>query len=93
MNTHPDGISTALDMAYRFGQTDGDHHKAWVIDQMVRNLLSCPVVTKEAVDCNGKAYSYTTLGESPEYEAWVRDYEAVDTNGEKQYVWDTGITP
>jgi hypothetical protein len=32
-------ISKALDVAYSHGQTDGDHHKAWVIDQMVRRLL------------------------------------------------------
>jgi hypothetical protein len=29
----------ALDIATRFGQIDGGHHKAWVIDQMVRALL------------------------------------------------------
>ena len=28
----------ALEMAHRFGGIDGDHHKAWVIDQMVRAL-------------------------------------------------------
>ena len=32
-------ISKALDVAYSHGQTDGAHHKAWVIDQMVRRLL------------------------------------------------------
>ena len=34
-------ISAALDTAMRYGQIDGDHHKAWVIDQMVRELLGC----------------------------------------------------
>lgn len=29
---------TALELAMRYGQIDGDHHKAWVIDQMVRAL-------------------------------------------------------
>ena len=32
-------ISHALDLAFSFGQTDGAHHKAWVIDRMVRALL------------------------------------------------------
>lgn len=32
-------IQNALDTARRYGQIDGDHHKAWVIDQMVRELL------------------------------------------------------
>ena len=29
----------ALGLAVQFGQTDGDHHKLWVIDQMVRALV------------------------------------------------------
>jgi hypothetical protein len=28
----------ALEIATRWGGIDGDHHKAWVIDQMVRAL-------------------------------------------------------
>lgn len=31
-------ISEALNLAFRFGQIDGEHHKTWVIDQMVRIL-------------------------------------------------------
>jgi hypothetical protein len=31
-------IETAINLAVRFGGIDGDHHKAWVIDQMVRAL-------------------------------------------------------
>jgi hypothetical protein len=33
-----DRINAALDTARRYGGTDGAHHKAWVIDQMVRAL-------------------------------------------------------
>jgi hypothetical protein len=32
-------IKKAVDLAVRFGGIDGDRHKAWVIDQMVRALL------------------------------------------------------
>lgn len=32
-------IRAALDIARSFGQLDGSHHKMWVIDQMVRQLL------------------------------------------------------
>jgi hypothetical protein len=32
-------IHAALGLAVRYGQIDGDHHKAWVIDQMCRALL------------------------------------------------------
>ena len=31
-------IGEAIDIAMQFGQIDGDHHKTWVIDQMVRVL-------------------------------------------------------
>ena len=31
-------IAAALEVA-RYGTTDGDHHKMWVIDQMIRALL------------------------------------------------------
>lgn len=31
-------IYEALEIAFQYGQIDGDHHKTWVIDQMVRVL-------------------------------------------------------
>ena len=33
-----DRIAAALDVANRYGNIDGEHHKMWVIDQMVRRL-------------------------------------------------------
>lgn len=39
--TDVDKIAAAIDLAIRYGQIDGDHHKTWVIDQMVR-VLSWP---------------------------------------------------
>lgn len=33
-------INDALDLARRYSQIDGAHHKAWVIDQMVRALMT-----------------------------------------------------
>ena len=36
--TDQEKIELALDYAIRFGGIDGDHHKNWVIDQMVRAL-------------------------------------------------------
>lgn len=39
MSQPPDiRIKQALDLAVRYGGIGGDHHKAWVIDQMVRKL-------------------------------------------------------
>ena len=33
-----DKIKKALNIAHGYGGIDGDHHKMWVIDQMVRAL-------------------------------------------------------
>lgn len=32
-------VAGALEIIERFGSIDGDHHKTWVIDQVVRKLL------------------------------------------------------
>ena len=32
-------IEAAVKIAWQYGQIDGNHHKMWVIDQMVRTLL------------------------------------------------------
>ena len=32
-------IDNALGLAWQYGQIDGNHHKMWVIDQIVRVLL------------------------------------------------------
>ena len=46
----------ALELALRYGGIDGDHHKAWVIDQMVRALLVTePEYTQWVKDaCDGE---------------------------------------
>lgn len=32
-------VCKVMSLIYRYGQTDGDHHKRWLIDQIVRQLL------------------------------------------------------
>lgn len=42
-------VIEALKIAAQYGQIDGAHHKTWVIDQMVRELLkACDQVSYEA---------------------------------------------
>ena len=48
----PAGITKALDIAFRYSQIDGAHHKAWCIDQMVRAL------TGDGYDAWIKKYKY-----------------------------------
>jgi len=37
--TAEEKIQEALGLAYSYSQIDGAHHKAWVLDQMVRVLV------------------------------------------------------
>lgn len=71
-------LSFACDAEY-----DGEHHKMWVIDQMVRALLGCPAISATANDIRGNPYTYETQGESAAYRQWLADHED----------WDEGITP
>lgn len=49
-----DRIELATDLALEFGQIDGSHHKAWVIDQMVRVLLGDKYERVIADYCDGE---------------------------------------
>lgn len=50
--TQEEKIAAAIDLAVRYGGISGDHHKAWVIDQMVRVLAGdgYEQLVKEACD-------------------------------------------
>lgn len=85
-------ISKALAIAFQSGGCDGAHHKAWVIDQMVRALTGCPVVGRTAKDCRGEPYTFGAQGESAEYLAWVAEQRDGE-NGPETYEWDEGIAP
>lgn len=85
-------ISEALDVV-RDGISDGDHHKMWFIDQMVRALTGCPLVEKTGIgSVSGVSYTYEVRGESPEYLAFVREYENGE-DGPDTYTWEEGIAP
>ena len=47
-------IEKALAIATSYGGTDGDHHKAWVIDQMCRALLQDRYAGHVAEACMGE---------------------------------------
>ena len=86
-------IELALQIAQQHGQTDGAHHKAWVIDQIVRVLTGCPVVPRVGTDYQGTAYMYNALGESPEYHAFITAYRGDEDGTETYGEWDEGIAP
>ncbi len=54
------GVKDALEVIYLFGQIEGDHHRAWVIDQVTRHLLGSQYDKwVEAMKADGE-YSYDT---------------------------------
>jgi hypothetical protein len=58
----------------RYGQIDGDHHKAWVLDQVARILKGSPVRVVEAKWESGESeYRVTVERASAVYEEWVAD--------------------
>lgn len=85
-------IAKALDFAVRYGGIDGDHHKAWVIDQMVRALTGCPKVDLIGTDCRGEKYEYSGQGESDEYLKLVAN-ACAGSDGPATYEWAVGIAP
>lgn len=84
-------IAKALEIA-RYGNIGGAHHKAWVIDQMVRALTGCPVVMGMATDYQGREYSFETFGESDAYRQFVAEHDSGE-DGPGTYQWDKGIAP
>lgn len=53
-------IDKALEIAFQYGQIDGAHHKAWVIDQMVRTLSDdyTKVINDYEMDEEGNEYEW-----------------------------------
>lgn len=90
--TSEEKIAKVLDFALRYGGIDSAHHKAWVIDQMIRALTDCPVVRFSGTDAIGQKYECDCQGVSLEYVEWVR--RARDgKDGPNTYDWDVGIPP
>lgn len=98
-NNTPADWAVAYIVAY--GGIDGDHHKAWVLDQVARILKGTPVIVERAEwgpseqYPNGHKEWVYSLGEpSEEYLEMVKkakyDPETDDPEG---YEWSVGIAP
>ena len=87
-------VQEALDIIGSYGGYDGEHHKQWVLDQVVRTLLNCPNVKQTATDCNGVKYTYEDLGINEAYVKWTHAKQWPDgEDGEEYGEWDEGIAP
>ena len=79
-------------IAMQSGGVDGDHHKAWVIDQMVRALTGSPVAYFRNNSAVGEPIIVAGLGESDEYRKFVNEHNDGE-HGHDTYSWDEGIAP
>ncbi len=85
-----------------YGGIDGDHHKAWVLDQVARILKGTPVIVQEARwaphpgHLSGiMEYRFHTGDPTGEYFDWVKELrgEYDPENDEHEYGYDCGIAP
>jgi len=81
----------------RYGQTDGGHHKAWVLDQVSRILKGTGIEIKIASWSDGYIEYRVSTVEPPsqEYIDWVQEMLGTyDVENEcYEYGYDEGIAP
>ncbi len=89
----PEAIRDPVQRALAYaGGADGSHHDHWVVDQMVRALTNCPIVTESFKNYKGVLFDALVQGESAEYKKWVADL-CNGEDGPNTYNWDIGIAP
>lgn len=67
-------------------------NKDWVLDQVVRALNNAPVTVKKAIWLDGTTELRYSIGESPEYHAWVAKCKEGE-DGPDTYGYSEGIAP
>ena len=73
----------------KYGQIEGEHHKAWVLDQVVRILLGAPVTVKLAKWSDGQSeLRFMTGAPGAAYESWVRSMNSGD-----ETPYNMGVAP
>ena len=87
-------VTAAIDTILDLGGFDGGHHKQYALDQALRVLTGCPIVTmqSEFKNSQGEYYEFEGLGESDEYTKIVTEYKDGE-DGPETYEWDEGIAP
>lgn len=77
----------------RYGQYDGDHHKAWCLDQISRIVHDTPIIVKLAKWSSGHEEWRVSLDKPSEnYLNWVKEMKDGE-DGENTYSYEEGIAP
>jgi hypothetical protein len=72
---------------------DGNHHKQWLLDQILRLSTGSKVNIKLAKWSDGTQEERFTLDvETPEYTEWINNYKNGE-DGPDTYEYDNGIAP
>lgn len=83
----------ALTYIAAYGGIDGEHHKAWVLDQVARILHGTPVIRKLARWDDGHSeLRFHTGKPSQAYLDWVVEMKDGE-DGPDTYSYDEGIAP
>lgn len=78
----------ALYFIEMYSGIDGDHHNAWLLDQLARILKGTPIKIYQAKWKNGSSEFRIMTGEvSEEYVSWLADI------GRYGGIYSTGIVP
>jgi hypothetical protein len=83
----------ALCYIQSYGGIDGNHHKAWVLDQVARILHGTMVIVVEARWSDGSSeIRFKTGRPSSAYLAWVASIKSGE-DGPDTYEYNEGIAP
>jgi len=84
-------LDWAMEYIETYGQIDGGHHKAWVLDQVAQILKGTPVILSLAKWSNGHSeYRFKTGQLSEEYKQWA-NYMLGENQQEYEYY--IGVAP
>lgn len=85
-------LACALLFIEKYGQTDGDHHKLWVLDQVARICHGTPVRFRMARWNDGTEELRFSTEEpaSAAYYSWVKAMRGAD---QEEYAYDIGVAP
>ena len=70
-------IEKALELAWNYAQIDGEYHKMWVIDQMVRALCGSEEEYEKWVEVN-EMKETNIIDNNERYEDWCFDCKLRD---------------